>query len=394
MNVQTTKLPRCSPVSSGLLLLLAAVLYFQPLLRPARSAGGRPGFVVPPPVPAQPAAPVFENDTLNPDTPLAMSHVASICELPNGRLAAAWYSGSKEGARDVAIYFSTRNPGAAGWSHPREIVTRESAQRDLGRHLRKIGNSVLFSDDAGRLYLLFVTIPMGGWSGSSLQFTWSDDEGLSWAPGRHLTLNPFFNLGQLVKNRPVALVDGGWAVPIYQELAGKLGEVLWLRPAAKGWDFTKSRINGGRSGFQPSLAPLSTNAAIAFLRDASGSRRISVARTEDTGTTWSSLTGLSLPNPDSGLTSLRLTDGRMVLVFNDSTVGRNNLRLAVSSDEGRSWTRVATLAEESGAGVSYPYAIQARDGQVHVVYTWKHAQIKHLAFNPAWLTACQLAASK
>lgn len=83
-----------------------------------------------------------------------------------------------------------------------------------------------------------------------------------------------------------------------------------------------------------------------------------------------------------------------MLLFNDSTRGRDNLRLAVSSDEGRTWTRIATVAEESGAGVSYPYAIQTRDGQVHVVYTWKRARIKHLVFNQAWVDGCQAMASK
>ncbi len=405
MNVTETELaarranwgfvpPRLDLVITWMLILLAGALYFMPSGHSDAGAMAHPGFAVPAAVPTPSAPPVFKNDTLNPDTTLAMSHVASICELPDSSLAAAWYSGSREGARDVAIYFATKGPGEASWSAPRPIVTMESATRDVNRRLKKVGNAVLFSDEAGKLGLLYVTITMGGWSASSLQYSWSEDQGRSWRPGRHLTLSPFFNLSELVRNRPVPLADGSWAVPIYHELVGKFSEVLWIPRLGTGGEPFKTRINGGRSGFQPSLVPLSTNAAITLMRDPSPQKRISLARSEDAGRSWSTLELLNLPNPDSGLTALRLRDGRCLLIFNDSLKERDNLRLAVSSDEGRTWTRIATLDQEPGAGVSYPYAIQTKDGQIHVVYTWKRMRIKHLEFNPAWVTACQAKSSK
>ena len=383
------------PSTRGILILLAIVLNGLPLLR----SGGRvglppPGFVVPARAPTAPAAPIFQEEFINPDSPLAMAHVASICELPDRRLAAAWYAGSREGARDVAICFATQAPGQSGWSKPRAIVTRETAAHDLNRGIKKVGNPVIFSDGAGKLWLLYVSITVGGWSGSSLNLTTSTDEGRSWAPSRRLTLSPFFNISELVKNRPVALLDGSWGVSIYHELAGKFPELLWLRETAGELCATKIRIAGGRSGFQPSLVPLSTNAALAFLRDCSPQRKISVARTDDDGLIWSSPQALDLPNSDSGLSALRLSDGRLVLAFNDSAIARENLRLAVSVDEGRTWTRIATLAEEAGAEFSYPFLIQTRDGAIHLVYTWKRKAIKHVVFNAAWLDARQSAVSK
>jgi predicted neuraminidase len=94
---------------------------------------------------------------------------------------------------------------------------------------------------------------------------------------------------------------------------------------------------------------------------------------------------VGLPNPDSGLDAIRLADGRLLLAFNDSQHGRENLRLAVSTDEGRTWTRTATIAEEAGAEFSYPFLMQASDGDVHLVYTWKRTAIRHVVFNVAWL---------
>ena len=228
--------------------------------------------------------PLFAQELINPGSPRPMSHVASVCELPDGRLAAAWYAGSREGAPDVAICFATQQRGGQGWSTPRAIMTPEQASRELHRGIRKVGNAVLFSDPAAsKLWLLYVTITVGGWSGSSLNLTTSSDEGMTWTPSHRLTLSPFFNISELVRNRPVRLSDGGWVVPIYHECIGKFPELLWLPDTADGRSATKSRISGGRSGFQPALAVLNTNRALAFLRDCSPRRRITVAESDDAG---------------------------------------------------------------------------------------------------------------
>jgi len=371
------------------LISAAIALNSLPLLRQPRRS---PHFPPPAESPSQslPAAsqPYFTSELINPDSPRRMSHVASICELPDGRLAAAWYAGSREGASDVAVCLATQPRGQTNWTTPQAVLTPEQASRELHRAVRKVGNPVIFSDaGGGKLWLLYVTITLGGWSGSSLNLTTSTDAGLTWTPSRRLTLSPFFNISELVRNRPVPLSDGGWFVPIYHECLGKFPELLWLRDTPDGFSATKSRITGGRSGFQPALAALGTNTALAFLRDCSPRKRISVTRTEDAGCSWSPAQALELPNPDSGLSAIRLTDGRVLLAFNDSDTGRGNLRLAVPEDQGRTWRRVATLEQEQGAEFSYPFLLQGRDGTIHLVYTWKRRAIKHVAFNAAWLNA-------
>jgi predicted neuraminidase len=255
----------------------------------------------------------------------------------------------------------------------------------LYRPIKKVGNAVLFSDAGGRLWLLYVSITSGGWSGSSVNLTKSDDGGLTWAPSRRLTLNPLLNLGELVKNGPISLSDGTFLVPIYQELAGRIPELLWLQPAANEPRVAKTRIHGGMTGYQPSVLSLTTNTALALMRDFSPRQRVSLARTDSAALDWSSPVVLDLPNPDSGLAALRLVDGRVLLIFNDSTAGRENLRLAMSMDEGETWRRVATLDQVSERGVDYPFVIQTHDGLVHVVYTWKLAMTKHVVFNTTWL---------
>jgi hypothetical protein len=45
------------------------------------------------------------------------------------------------------------------------------------------------------------------------------------------------------------------------------------------------------------------------------------------------------------------------------------------------------LESEPGAEFSYPYLFEAKEGRIHLVYTWKRKSIKHATFNVSWLDA-------
>jgi len=92
-----------------------------------------------------------------------------------------------------------------------------------------------------------------------------------------------------------------------------------------------------------------------------------------------------IPNVDSGVCAVRLSDGALLCAFNDFSPGkRENLRLAISRDEGRTWRRVATLQEEAGSEFSYPYML-ARGGRVMMVYSARQKEIHFAEFNEAWV---------
>jgi predicted neuraminidase len=314
-------------------------------------------------------------------------HVGSICELADGRLAAAWYGGSQEGAVDVAVYFATKDP-ITGWSTPRALVTRQSASRELGRFVRKVGNSVVFTGPDGRLWLLYVSVTVGGWSGSSLNAKVSPDGGATWSDSERLTLSPLANVSNLVKNKPVRLVGGGFVVPISHENIGKFAELLWL-DGVPGADlrYRKTRLTHGHSYFQPTLAAQDEHDAVALLRAVDKPGLIGWVETSDAGAHWSAPRQTGLPNPGAGLDALGLSDGRILIAFNDDPLLRSNLSLAVSRDRGLSWTRVAALENEPGSEFSYPALLRAHDGSIHLVYTWKRRHIQHVAFNEAWVDA-------
>lgn len=331
--------------------------------------------------------PFIHREFISPDSGSGMVHVGSICELPQARLAAAWYGGTREGAGDVAIFLSMKGLKDGAWSTPRRIVDRVSASRELSRYVKKVGNPLLFSDPGGRLWLVYVTIAVGGWSGSSLNVTWSDDSGITWSDSRRLTLSPFFNISELVRNRPLPMSNGGFAVPIYHECLGYFPEILWLQPGEGGGriEFKKSRMTGGQSFIQPSVVALGPSMATAFYRCLSPKKAVGASATEDAGVAWSKPQFLPLPNPDSALDALLLSNQRVLLAFNDSAVNRETLRLAVSLDRGAHWTRIATLESQSEGEFSYPYMIRTQDDQIHLIYTWERKRIRLVTFNEAWI---------
>lgn len=317
-----------------------------------------------------------------------MVHAAALCELPDGRLAAVWYGGSREGAKDVAIWVAESETDPPGeWSRPRVLVNRSSATRELNRYIKKVGNPVIFVGPDRRVWLIYVTVTLGGWSGSSLNLKISHDGGLTWQPSRRLTLSPFFNISELVRTKPVSLTQGRIAIPIYHECLGKFPELLWIETEAEagGLSYRKTRMTGGSRFIQPCVVPLAPFQASAFYRCTGDEKAVGRAFTTTAGTSWSDPEILALPNPDAGLDALRLTDGRILMAFNDTPSGRENLRLAISDDQGGTWRRIATLDNEPGEEFSYPYLISTKNGWIHLLYTWRRKRIKHIVFNEAWV---------
>ncbi len=367
-------------------LLAAAVVLVPWWMAREEAAKSFPGFAMPAP-PAVDELPFFVSAPVNPASAQPKVHSGTLAELPDGRLVAAWYAGSGEGARDVVIELSVRAPDGS-WSEPRAIFSRESVAAALQRHVHSLGNPLLFADEDGRLGLLFVSIAAGKWSGSSMNLSWSSDAGATWTEPEKLSLNPLANLSALPRNPPLPLVGGGWAVPIYEEFLGRFPELLWIRSRDAGSLAAVSRMADGMTVFQPAVVALSDERGLAFYRDDSGTGRVFLADSDDRGRTWSEGRASDLPNVDSGVCALRLPDGRLLCAVNDSpNRKRENLRLALSEDNGRSWRFIATLAEEPGENFDYPYMILGRDGRVRMVYSARGTRIVYVEFNTAWVDA-------
>jgi predicted neuraminidase len=115
------------------------------------------------------------------------------------------------------------------------------------------------------------------------------------------------------------------------------------------------------------------------------------ATSADNGKTWSPLEKTSLPNNNSGTDAVTLKDGRQLLVYNhvlppgkEIKGARTPLNVAISKD-GIKWYAAAILEDSPIGQYSYPSVIQASDGMVHVVYTWRRERIRHVVIDPSKL---------
>jgi predicted neuraminidase len=315
-------------------------------------------------------------------------HAATAVPVAGG-LRAFWYGGTREGAGDVAIYSARYEHSTSRWSPESMVVTRASTQAGLGRYIRKLGNPVVGRDASGRLWLYYVSVSIGGWSMSAVNAVVSGDDGATWSAPRRLVSSPFLNISTLVKGRPYLHEDGSVGLPAYHELFGKFGELLRLD--AEGHVVGKTRLSSGSEGIQPVVAVRSSSEAIAFMRyTGDGPGRVLAARTRDGGRTWSQPEKLSLPNPNAAVDAAALPNGELLLVFNNRPQDRNNLSLAVSSDDGASWRVVHAFEDDPLADpsveFSYPWLAQdSENARMHLLYTWRRSRIKHVRFDEGWL---------
>ncbi len=383
--------------SAGVLLALAAVAFV--LVRGGSRESSAPAAIQAPSLPAPAVAgwpdavPHFAHGWVSPPAHTRSAHGSSLCALPSGDLLAIWYGGSREGGTDVSLYTSRLPAAGGGWTPPRLEMDRVMAQQELDRVIKKVGNAVVFPDPRGLLWMVYVSVSVGGWSGSALNVRISDDDGRTWTASERLTLNPFLNLSTLVRNKPIFARDGRIGLPVYHEMAAKFPQILWLTPGANGRlaDYRVRNLPGQAGLIQPALVPLDENRVLMLLRDRSADRLMHLSLSQDAGWTWSAARHTDLPNPDAAVDGLRLRDGRILIVYNHASSGRENLRLAVSSDQGRSWRSGAVIEEAPEAEYSYPTLAEDREGRIHLTYTWRRERIRHASFNVAWLDQRSLA---
>ncbi len=360
-------------------------------------------------------------------------HASSTIELKDGRIRAFWFSGSREGAKDVAIHSAVFDSSNAQWGTEEILMTRERTQSALHRYVAKLGNPVVGRAADGTLQMYYVTVSLGGWAGSSITSMTSSDEGATWSEPRRLVTSPFINISTLVKGTPFLYSDGTMGLPVYHEFLSKFGEIL--RIDKNGAVLDQQRLAAGAMGtLQPVVLIQNAQTAKVLMRYSGSTepRRVVTVITQDAGLHWSAPEKSTLRNPDSALTGVTLPDGRMLVVLNDLEQGRAALSLMISSDGGNTWREVQrledqlaessqtdearfigkaqTLVQQSDAvssehladyvestrrtvcangkcsyEFSYPYLIQTQRGDFHLVYTWNRTFIKHFWFNQAWL---------
>ncbi len=312
---------------------------------------------------------VVKSEFIYESAPFPSCHASTIFETKGG-LVAAWFGGTAEKKPDVAIWTARHVDGK--WTAPVEVA--DGVQSDGKRH--PCWNPVLFQPKEGPLLLFYKVGPNPSqWWG---MLRTSADDGKTWSAANPL---PAGILGP-IKNKPVQLPNGDLLSPTSTEDQGWRVHFERSSDGGKTWTATPAVNDGKEIGaIQPSILFHKDGKLEAVGRTQQG--RVFQIWSEDQGRTWGKMTLLDLPNPNSGIDATTLADGRFLLVYNHTPKGRSPLNVAVSSD-GKKWEPTLVLESEPGE-YSYPAVIQARDGLVHITYTWKRQRVKHVVVDPAKL---------
>jgi len=350
------------------------------------------------------------------------NHAPGVVECPNGDLLVSWYRGSGERqADDVAVYGAWWTKGESKWSEPFVLVDTPGFP-DC--------NTALFIDDRQRLWLFYPTILANSWESCLTNFKVSsqfsrpgvpkwDREGL-------ILLKPddfgeearqqldkdlglfelaltdklrqerdqvrarlgdklFQRLGWQPRCKPTQLPGGRLLLPLYTDT---FSISIMAISDDRGQTWRASRPLLGFGAIQPTVLRRDDGTLVAYLRENGPRQRVRIAQSDDDGESWGHVGVSELPNPGSGLDGVRLANGHWVLVFNDTVRGRHRLAVSLSTDEGRSWNQTRHLEAQPSGSYHYPAVTQAKDGTLHVVYSYFVEQgksMKHAAFNEAWI---------
>lgn len=200
------------------------------------------------------------------DPPYASNHASTLEVLPDGTLAAAWFSGEHEEAPGCAIVVATLAPGATKWS---QAITVSKDDKFSNQ------NPVLFHDEKdSTLHLFHSHAPAeAGESQSTIYHLTSSDKGKSWTEPKEWLSAP----GGFPRNRILPTPNGGVIFPFYNAssaspqyhdenyvIMGISGADRDWNPST--WDFLG--LKGSNDLVQPSVVQYSGNhSMVSFFRD-------------------------------------------------------------------------------------------------------------------------------
>ena len=351
-------------------------------------------------------------------------HGSSIVSLPNGDLLAAWFQGSGErNADDVKIMGARLLKGANTWSLP--FVLADTP--DLPDC-----NPVLFLNNKGKLFLVWIAVQANKWEYSILKYrtsvdynnsgapvwNWQDNillkpddqfatetelkmkslprTGSGWSEFAHSYDNMIVeaskdirkrSIGWMTRIKPLILPNGRILLPLYSD-GYNFSLVAISDDDGDSWKPSLPIIS--RGGVQPALAQQKNGHIIAYMRDnGDDPPRVQVSESADNGISWTAAKKTSIPNAGSSVELLALSDGKWAFIGNDVEDGRYRLSLYFSADEGQTWPWKTVLENEpkDSGGFSYPSLIQTADGLLRITYSYTKGKtgeaIKYVVVDPS-----------
>lgn len=351
------------------------------------------------------------------------NHSSSVVELPNGDLLTVWFHGSGERtADDVLIRGARRNHATGKWTEPFVMADTPGFPET---------NPILFLDSRQRLFFAWPLIVAHQWETALMKYRISRDYQQPDGPPKwefqdNIVLIPkniaaktkewigneaegtgpradyakkliaksedmyFSRMGWFTRTHPLELPSGRILVPMYSD--GYSFGIMAISDDG-GVTWTASEPIVGAGCIQPSVVRKQDGTLVAYLRDnGPPPKRAHISYSKDDGVSWTLAKDTELLNPGTSIEVVRLKDGNWLAVYNDLERGRWSLVAALSGDEGATWKWRRHLDgrpdREVNSQYHYPSVIQAKDGWIHVTYSYfvpEGKSIKHVRLNEEWV---------
>lgn len=309
---------------------------------------------------------IVHTKVIGTEFPGQYKHPASITELSNGDLYVAYYGGDGE-YEDSKVWAMRRRAGEEYWTTP-EIIADTP--------FRGEGNPVVWEAPDGVLWLFYVQRYGDTWSDSRIKAKLSKDSGDTWSDSFMVSLEK----GMMVRSRPIVLNNGDYLLGVYHETGHDREKVgndttsLFLRfdPETKEWSWS-NKIYSRQGNLQPTPVQITDEYLVTYNRRGGGygpTQDGYLVRSEsrDGGYTWTPGKDSDFPNPNSATDFIKLKNGHLMLVYNDSMNERTPLTVAISTDGDETYPHRRHIGEGNNT-FAYPVALQTRDGKLHVLYT-------------------------
>ncbi|UJF35619.1 sialidase family protein [Paenibacillus hexagrammi] len=326
------------------------------------------------------------------------NHAANLLELDNGDLLCVWFSGSGEGNPDTNVVMSRLPAGSSQWSEPIQLS---------GDPERSEQNPVLFQADNGSLWLFHTSNEPHNQRTSKIVYRVSEDQGITWGAAEVLSGGP----GIFLRHPPLVLQNGDWLLPAYYcKLEGHYSVVLISSNQGATWH--EYEVPGSTHRVQMNVVELQDGTLYAMFRSRQADR-IYTSISHDNGKSWSVPAKSDLPNNNSSMQLITLQNGHLALIYNNSTMERDQFRwvqrkgefrkkplrtpltVSISEDQGKTWphfrnVQMADLEyKDSEIGYSYPSIIAARDGSIHLAFSYLRKGIKYVRLPEQWIKEWQ-----
>jgi predicted neuraminidase len=170
-------------------------------------------------------------------------------------------------------------------------------------------------------------------------------------------------------------------------MVGKDSTSLFMRysPKTNRWTET-NRIRSRLGNIQPAVVQVTDDYLVCYCRrggdyEPRTDGYLVRAESHDGGRTWSEGKDSQFPNPNAAADFIKLRNGHLMLVYNDSMNDRTPLTAAISTDNDKTYPYKRNIAT-GPFDYAYPFAIQTQDGKVHIIFT-SHGRtvINHAVFD-------------